>query len=581
MRYVILLILINLVCASSLSAAPSISGVGLFAGGSTVSISGSDFTSHSDYSASNSNTIARAWNNFESGAVIRDDWSYGLSGAYSGNWSVGSGGSNRGGSSYYGDRIYSSSTGSRLGGLLVGQNGDQNEWYFTFYIQISDTCPTSGGQGKIARIYGDNGNQYWAPYGSSNTIFSFFESINGSQWGSPDGLGTNEWHRVEMYMSQSPQESTLWIDGVHQWTRNDWPASDFNGGGHSWEIGNMVEGVQNTCHHRFDDVFFNHTESRVELCTGQSWASKGTCEVQVPTSWSTTSIAITANTGPLATDDTAYLYVVDSAGDANSLGYEITVGSSGGSDTTPPVLSLPTPSGNLSYGTTSTTEGFVTDEAAICKASDSPGVAYASMIEEFGTALAMSHSRTVSGLTNGSSYTRYVRCIDGSGNANTSDFQISYSVASAPSSSGEISFEYSSYSGEQGARIPINIIRTGGNSGAATVDISTNGQTATHGTDYYGTDGETLTFTDGCTLPCSVAWNTYGSGDDGLETIDTGATQDRYLEAILSNVTGGATLGSPSLVNVTVEGVEVVNRLTAIQAGFTRIMSGVTPVFAQ
>ena len=50
----------------------------------------------------------------------------------------------------------------------------------------------------------------------------------------------------------------------------------------------------------------------------------------------------------------------------------------------------------------------------------------------FTTTGGTSHSRTLTGLTDGQSYTYYVRCIDGSGNANTNDYTISFSVAAAP-----------------------------------------------------------------------------------------------------------------------------------------------------
>jgi hypothetical protein len=57
------------------------------------------------------------------------------------------------------------------------------------------------------------------------------------------------------------------------------------------------------------------------------------------------------------------------------------------------------------------------------------GTQYASMTNTFGSTGTTSHSETATGLTNGSTYNRYVRCIDGSGNANTSDYQISWNVA--------------------------------------------------------------------------------------------------------------------------------------------------------
>jgi hypothetical protein len=89
------------------------------------------------------------------------------------------------------------------------------------------------------------------------------------------------------------------------------------------------------------------------------------------------------------------------------------------------------PAGTLSAGTTQTTMGLTTDEAATCRYSPQPGVAYASMTSTFTTTGSTAHSTVVSGLTNGQSYQFHVRCADGAGNANTDDFAIGFSVASS------------------------------------------------------------------------------------------------------------------------------------------------------
>jgi hypothetical protein len=101
-------------------------------------------------------------------------------------------------------------------------------------------------------------------------------------------------------------------------------------------------------------------------------------------------------------------------------------------DTTVAVLSNGQPSGVLPVGTTQTAISLSTDESATCKYSTSAGTAYASMTNTFSTTGGTSHSQTITGLTNGNSYSYYVRCQDASENANTSDFTISFSVAEAP-----------------------------------------------------------------------------------------------------------------------------------------------------
>ncbi|MEQ1499820.1 MAG: dockerin type I domain-containing protein [Parcubacteria group bacterium] len=101
-------------------------------------------------------------------------------------------------------------------------------------------------------------------------------------------------------------------------------------------------------------------------------------------------------------------------------------------DTTPPTLSLGAPSGSLVYTTTSATMSVTTNENATCRFSTSPGVAYASMTSTFTTTGSTSHSQSLTGLTSGSTYTRYVRCQDSSSNPNTTDYAITFSIASPP-----------------------------------------------------------------------------------------------------------------------------------------------------
>ena len=98
-------------------------------------------------------------------------------------------------------------------------------------------------------------------------------------------------------------------------------------------------------------------------------------------------------------------------------------------DTTPPLRSNGLPIGTLAIGTTQTAVSLTTDEAATCRYSTTAGVAYASMPNTFTTTGSTSHSRTVTGLTNGGSYTFYIRCVDGLANANLNDFTVAFSVA--------------------------------------------------------------------------------------------------------------------------------------------------------
>ncbi|MBS3166413.1 DUF1565 domain-containing protein [Candidatus Woesearchaeota archaeon] len=100
------------------------------------------------------------------------------------------------------------------------------------------------------------------------------------------------------------------------------------------------------------------------------------------------------------------------------------------SDTTPPVRSSGSPSGSLAAGTTQTYISLNTDEISTCRYSTNPGTSYSSMVNTFQTTGGMGHSQLITGLSNGQNYNYYVRCNDTSGNFNTNDFTISFSVSS-------------------------------------------------------------------------------------------------------------------------------------------------------
>lgn len=101
-------------------------------------------------------------------------------------------------------------------------------------------------------------------------------------------------------------------------------------------------------------------------------------------------------------------------------------------DNTAPVRTSGSPSTELAYGTTSTNITLTTDESATCKYSTTADNAYGSMTA-FTTTAGTSHASSITGLTNGSSYTYYVKCQDTQGTTNATDYTITFSIASAGS----------------------------------------------------------------------------------------------------------------------------------------------------
>jgi hypothetical protein len=129
-------------------------------------------------------------------------------------------------------------------------------------------------------------------------------------------------------------------------------------------------------------------------------------------------------------------------------------------DNTAPVRSAGTPTGTQTVGTTSANLTLTTGESATCKYSTSSGVAYASMTNTFGTTGGTSHSQTISSLSDGNSYNYYVRCIDGASNANSSDYSISFSVASPGSPT--VTAQSASSIGQTTATLNGTVTSTGG-----------------------------------------------------------------------------------------------------------------------
>lgn len=124
-----------------------------------------------------------------------------------------------------------------------------------------------------------------------------------------------------------------------------------------------------------------------------------------------------------------YTRCIDVAGNPNTSGYNIawSVTASGG-DVSPPILTAGAPSGILVSTTTGVSVTVTSNEAATCKIGTSAGVAYASMGTTMGTTGGTSHSHALTGLTPGTTVTRYLRCTDGS-NPTLSDYVVTFQIA--------------------------------------------------------------------------------------------------------------------------------------------------------
>ncbi len=145
----------------------------------------------------------------------------------------------------------------------------------------------------------------------------------------------------------------------------------------------------------------------------------------------------TAHSTPVSglVNGTTYTYYVrcaDTAANVNTTDFVITFSvATPTADTTPPVRSNGQPTGTLPAGTSTTTMGLTTGEAATCRYGLTAGTSYAAMTNTFATTGGTGHATPISGLVNGTAYTYYIRCVDLAGNANTTDFTITFTVATS------------------------------------------------------------------------------------------------------------------------------------------------------
>lgn len=89
------------------------------------------------------------------------------------------------------------------------------------------------------------------------------------------------------------------------------------GGNYVWNGGDEV------FYRYYGDIYIDGTFARVALGDKPNYEACDHLELQVPNSWNETEIEIFLNVGSISSGDTAYLFVLDEEGVANSSGYPI------------------------------------------------------------------------------------------------------------------------------------------------------------------------------------------------------------------------------------------------------------------
>jgi hypothetical protein len=152
----------------------------------------------------------------------------------------------------------------------------------------------------------------------------------------------NQWYRVDLFVEASDVGSS---NGTVKLTRYDFSTvntlSDSSRMTHVSSgstyghvifqnyVGNGISSATIS----MDDIYISNTQARVELCDSPSWSTRKHCELQIPRSWSGSSISATLNVGSFSTAAGGYLYVIDSTGSVNATGFKL---QAGGSSPLPP-----------------------------------------------------------------------------------------------------------------------------------------------------------------------------------------------------------------------------------------------------
>jgi len=333
---------------------PSISSTsGTWSDGNSVTIYGSGF-------GSKSQAAPHIWDNFEGGSngqsidgkdpVIGPSWdtftSHGYPPKYSNN-------GNRSNSTLCSrhDYVSGSQYNCSLEYYLV-----TSTVYFTYWWKYDLQSGVYNRNTKPWVEYGQDGGSWPAAYigfgnpdyndgGLRNSVQDQPHPTDGTLWGATSLTSVNhKWIRIEQYLEQSSPNVS---NGTFMtWVQKPYnsPAVitfDLNSGENAymtrtqsyqwrqWHFGSYFArdvapsggGGSSSGYIYLDDIYFDVTRARVELGNASTWAGCTQREIQIPSSWSSSSVTITVNQGAFSGFGGKYVYVVDSEGRVNSNGY--------------------------------------------------------------------------------------------------------------------------------------------------------------------------------------------------------------------------------------------------------------------
>ena len=419
---------------------PSVSGhTGEASNGATVTISGSDFGSMDGSIIS--------WDNFEAhsiGAQIN-----GSSPVIGVNWSAMASDSNYTGMVYANEHVNSGSVAASIDWSIPNEKnisafgwasqGPYTQLYITYWRYMTgdyssniEECHTGDGYScnyKQFYLYGNSGQMPQGmpliPAGTNSWGFYNNDGDQIMKWDWTWFQTRNKYNRWEFWTklnepyTSSNGEIKVWLNAEKGIDSNTYQHRDVNGAYIDFRLGHMSQGFGDSAKVWLDDLYIATTQARVELGNASTWTACTHREIQIPTSWSDTSIQTTMNHGGFHYDDTAYIYVVDSNGVYNASGSPVSLS---GVDTSPPSITSILPTNGSSTETASQTlSANVNDSSGVVNVRYSTSdISYASMGS--GGDMSQSGSTWTKGVTLSlGSNTYYIAAIDTLDNVTTSN----------------------------------------------------------------------------------------------------------------------------------------------------------------
>ena len=155
------------------------------------------------------------------------------------------------------------------------------------------------------------------------------KTFNHSHYAEDTWINVELQTKVESSAGALDGELHVWQDGVSQVSSTGLKMTNNSQDIGAIRIGSAISNGGTAATQYFDDVYIDDAWNRVLLCNNATYSSRTHCEIQVPSAWSTTDVTVSLNKGTFADDETVWFYVVDSSGNVNNTGWEVTLGGSG------------------------------------------------------------------------------------------------------------------------------------------------------------------------------------------------------------------------------------------------------------